>query len=368
MTLVLFFIILAVLILSHELGHFLAAKYFGVRVDEFGLGFPPKLVSWRRGETEYSINLIPFGGFVKIFGETPDEDSLTGADSGRSLVNKPRWQQAVVLAAGVFFNLILAWGLISVGLMVGLPSPAEEATGAPARLLITSVMPDSPAAAAGLRPGDELVALGAAAVRTTGQLTPELVQDFVADHPTEEITLEYRRGQVLTGKDLPVARAELTPRPIQAGAAPVLGIAMEEIALRQVLPHRAIVEGLNLTVSLTKATAAALASFVTQAWRGESIISSVTGPVGLVGLVGNARVMGLVYLLSFTALISINLAVINLVPFPALDGGRLLFLLIEKIKGSAIRPTVANVLNGVGFALLLLLMAVITFHDIAKLF
>src|SRR6185436_5173399 len=113
MTVIIFFIILAILILSHEFGHFIVAKKSGIRVDEFGLGFPPKLLSYKYGETTYSLNLIPFGGFVKIFGEDPDELSTAGPDAARSMVNKPKWIQALVLVAGVSCNVILAWLLIS---------------------------------------------------------------------------------------------------------------------------------------------------------------------------------------------------------------------------------------------------------------
>lgn len=371
MTIILFLIILAVLILSHELGHFLAAKKFGIRVDEFGLGFPPKAVGFKRGETEYTLNWIPFGGFVKIFGETPDEESISGPDAARSMIHKPKWQQAVVLAAGVFFNLVLAWLLIAIGFVVGLPAPASEvaqtARSAEARLLLTQVLPESPAALAGLVSGDELVSLRAGRDALLTGLSAVSVQNFVSSHAQEEIKIEYRRGRVFADNEIPVQQVTVRPQEGVIDGRPAIGVSMDLITIKQLPLHRAVWEGLILTGGLVRATTAALAGFVADAFRGNEVLENITGPVGLVGLVGNARDLGLVYLLSFTALISINLAVINLVPFPALDGGRLLFLLIEKIKGSPIKPTVANWLNLVGFALLILLMLVVTYNDIAKL-
>jgi regulator of sigma E protease len=129
MTIIIFIIVLAALVFVHELGHFLAAKSSGIRVDEFGLGFPPKLWSFKKGETTYSLNAIPFGGFVKIFGENPDQESIEGPDKNRSFVHKPKYIQAWVLSAGVIFNILFAWILISIGYMVGMPVPVDYSPG-----------------------------------------------------------------------------------------------------------------------------------------------------------------------------------------------------------------------------------------------
>lgn len=372
MTIVIFVVILAILIVSHELGHFLAAKWSGIRVDEFGLGFPPRLFGFTKGETTYSLNIIPFGGFVKIFGENPDDESISGADSKRSLVNKPRWIQAIVLAAGITFNLILAWLVISLGFAIGLPTPEEEAQTfayhTPAKLLIAGVMPESPAEAAGIRAGDEIVSLSSASETLSGELQVAAVQEFIASRPEQKISLSYRRGAVFKNPDLPVEELTVVPETGIVGEQAAIGVSLDRIAIARASIPRALWEGLTLTIDLTYLTAKSILFFIIDAFRGEGALSAVTGPVGLVGLVGDARTLGFVYLLSFMAIISINLAVINLIPFPALDGGRLLFLLIEKVKGSAIKPSVANKVNLVGFALLLLLMAVVTYSDIAKLF
>src|SRR3989338_7470827 len=186
MTVFLFIVILALLVFSHELGHFSVAKFFDIRVDEFGLGFPPRLWARKRGETEYSLNLLPIGGFVKIFGETPDDESLRGPDRARSLVAKPRLVQAAVLVAGVAANFLLAWLLLSLGYLFGLPPPVSKLglpdQQSPPNLLIAALPPDSPAAGAGLKAGDELVALARADKprAPTPPLPPRQVQDFVA--------------------------------------------------------------------------------------------------------------------------------------------------------------------------------------------
>ncbi len=371
MTIIIFLIILAILILSHEFGHFIVAKKSGVRVDEFGLGFPPKLFGWKYGETEYSLNAIPFGGFVKIFGETPDEESLTGPEHQRSLISKSKFSQALVLVAGVVCNLLLAWLLLSIGFMIGLPTSVEELSSwdkaTSSKLIITNVLPVSPAELSGLKSGDEIVSVVDSGGEFVNQDSIEDLQNFISSRPEEELVFNYRRGKVFTDSDLVVQTTTVKPVLGLVEDKVAIGIAMDHLVLAKKNFFLALWSGLALTAKLSYLTVVALSTLIVNTFQGEAILNTITGPVGLVGLVGDATSLGLVYLLSFTAFISINLAVINLVPFPALDGGRLLFLLIEKIKGSTINPAIANTLNLVGFALLLLLMFVITYNDIVKL-
>lgn len=191
-------------------------------------------------------------------------------------------------------------------------------------------------------------------------LNPTSLQGFVADTNNSKIDLTVSRGKEKIAK-------EITPVTGLVGDRKAIGIGMDMIGILKLNPIFALWEGGKTTVSLVEQTVAGLGKFLYQAVTGKANFSEVSGPVGIVGMVGDVSMLGFIYLLQFTAFISINLAVINLIPFPALDGGRLLFVLIEKIKGSAIKPAVANVLNSVGFALLLILMAVVTYHDIAKL-
>ncbi len=364
MSILVFIVILAILILAHEFGHFIVAKKSDVRVDEFGLGFPPKLYGKKFGETEYTINAIPFGGFVKIFGENPDEESISGPDASRSLVKKPRYIQAFVIAAGILFNILLAWILISWGFMIGLPSSIDSippgASFENPRVTLMQVLTGSPAEKAGLRTGDRLESLKTS-TQTAGNLTVEETQNFIALHGKNEITISYQRGK---------EQKTTTVIPEQ-GIIPdkaAIGISLDMIGNVRLPIHRALFEGAKLTTTLTSATAVAILGFIKTLFVGQGNFGDVMGPVGIVktGIVGSAIDFGFVYLLMLTALISINLAIINLIPFPALDGGRLLFLFIEALKGSPISPRIANAANGVGFVLLMLLMVLITYHDIMR--
>jgi regulator of sigma E protease len=361
MSILLFIIILAVLILAHEFGHFIAAKRAGIRVDEFGIGFPPRLWKKKIGETVYSLNAFPVGGFVKIFGENPDEDSIHGMDAKRSFVHKSKWVQAWVIGAGIIFNLLLAWVLISVGFMVGLPFSADDekygASVEGAALTVTQVMPQSPAALAGVKSGDHIIALYAGKDVLEN---PEVssTQKFIASH--EELTFAYMRGKE-------IKTTVLRPQDGVVDGRRAIGISMDKAGILKLPIHEALYAGALTTASFTWATMTGLIDFFKNIFVGQADLSEVSGPVGIVGIVGEASSLGFVHLLSLVAIISINLAVINLLPFPALDGGRLFFILIEVIKGSPIKPAITNTANGAGFILLIILMVVVTYGDIIKI-
>lgn len=366
MNIIIFIVILLVLVVSHEFGHFIVAKKSGIRVDEFSFGFPPKLFGKKIGETTYNFNALPLGGYVKIFGENPDEDSMYGPDSQRSFVNKPKYIQAAVLFAGVAMNLLVAWLLLSVGFISGLPTSVgnvpQGAIVENQALTITSVGKDSPAEIGGLMTGDKILSLETATDSTkllSSNFGAESVQSFIKANNGQEINISLIRGKV-------EKEVKVVPK-LNENGNPMIGISMDTIGTLKLPIHLAIWEGLKLTKDVTIATVIGFYDLIKSAIFGKADMSMLTGPIGIVGVVGDAAEFGFIYLLSFTALISINLAVINLVPFPALDGGRLLFLLIEKIKGSRIKPQVANIMNAVGFGLLMLLMVFISYHDIVKL-
>ena len=364
MSVIIFIIILALLILVHELGHFIVAIKSGIKVSEFGIGFPPKIATlFRWKETDFTLNAIPFGGFVKIFGENPDEENTVGPDAARSFVHKPKWIQALVLVAGVTFNVVFAWLLISIGFMSGLPTSVDyDGPGVVEnpRVVVTSVAADSPAAGSYIKAGDAITGITAGAA-TVDTLTPDAISEFIKTHGDKEIVITHTRGeQEFTSTVKPVDGIVEDRKAI--------GVSMDHVGILRLPIHLALWEGVKTTGTLIAATAAGLATFLYHAVMGQGDFSQVTGPVGIVGMVGDMSQLGFIYLLSFTAFISINLAVINLIPFPALDGGRLLFVLIEKIRGKALSARVANTANGIGFVLLLLLMAVVTFNDILKLF
>jgi regulator of sigma E protease len=361
MTILIFFIILLILVLSHEFGHFIAAKAFRIRVDEFAFGFPPRLFSKTIGETRYAFNALPLGGYVKIYGEDPTQVT-DDADKARSFPAQKRWKQAIVIVAGVVFNLLLAWVAVTGTYLVGAPAVADNDLGpvVDQHLTITGIEADSPAKKAGFKEGDILVGLeeGGAIKQIT---SANEVQAFTSIREGKEIHAQVLRGDAeLTLTVVPVT--DIVPDRA------AVGISMDMVGKLKLPFFTAVKQGFLHTVLYTQMTTEGIFHFLKTAIIGQSDFKDVAGPVGIVNAVGDAAKLGFVNLLLFTALISINLAVINVLPFPALDGGRLLFIIIESIVRRPIPAKVANYTNLVGFALLMLLMIVVTFHDIAKLF
>ncbi|MDP1625120.1 MAG: site-2 protease family protein [bacterium] len=365
MSVILFLVILSVLVFVHELGHFLAAKRFGVRVDEFAIGFPPRLFKKKVGETLYSFNLIPFGGYVKIFGENPDEDpaAANGAKDPRSFSNIARWKQALILASGVIFNIVFAWALFSIAYLSGMTTSVSDNSSKyviDKHVMVIEVLEGSPAARAGIMPGDSFIGIKSGSAATSVVATVEEVQSAVRSSDGSALGLEVLRNGA------PLALT-VTPEQVSSTSNFAIGIAMD-LAGKVKLPiHLAIWEGGKLTVDMFVGIAANLYGLIRDAFMGEADLSQVAGPVGIARLVGDASSLGFIYLLSFTAFISMNLAVLNLIPFPALDGGRILFVAIEAISRRPIKPVVANTLNVLGFGLLILFMLFVTYKDIAKL-
>ena len=367
MSVLIFIVILLVLILVHEFGHFIIAKRAGIRVDEFGVGFPPRIKTlWKKGDTEYTLNWLPFGGFVRIFGETPDEESLHGPDSSRSFVHKPKWIQAAVLVGGVVFNMLLAWLLLSLMFMIGTDIALTEEDRAHAtdlRLVISSVLPESPAGDVGLLPGDMITSMESGD-NVLASLLPEDAVTFIADHDTKPIEIALLRSD----EEVTVS---LTPEagliPDEPGRA-VLGISMATVGFLQYTnPLLALYEGAIFTYDMTLLVWNGLASLFLGIFQLNADFSDVAGPIGIVSVVGEAAEIGFTSLIFLTALISINLAIINILPIPALDGGRLLFLIIEVVKGSPIKPELANRIHALFFALLILLILVVSYNDVARL-
>jgi regulator of sigma E protease len=355
MTIIIFLIVLAILIFVHELGHFLVARWCGIRVDAFAIGFGPKIFSKKVGETTYGLNLIPFGGYVKIFGENPDDDSINGEDKARSFVHKPKWQQIAVLFAGIFFNFVFAWLLITIAFTSGVPASVDSYPEYKDRMLnpqimITYVNPGSPADKAGLKSGDQFIAESV-----------EKIQKDINDSGTNGVSLKYRRG----GEDF-ITNIVAEKGIVEGKYA--IGIAMDNVSTLRLPIHLSIIESVKFTWYAITATFSGIYDLIIGIFKGTANLASVSGPVGIAGLVGDAAKLGFAYLIMFTAIISINLGVLNLIPFPALDGGRILFVIIEAIIRRPIKPAIANTVNAVGFGLLILLMVVVTYRDIVKIF
>ena len=365
MTVVLFLAVLFVLILVHEWGHYITAKKTGMQVDEFGIGFPPKLFGKKIGETEYTLNALPIGGFVRIAGENAEDIAKgeEGSSNPRSFVHKPKWAQAVVLVAGVVMNVLFAWLLYVVIFMVGVPTAVDEteATNA-ANLTITQVLADSPAAEAGIPVGAEVVAL-ATAERELQMLTPTEFTAFIAESDGAQLTLTYRLGESSETTTLTPATNLVPGEPER----PAVGVSLALVELVQQPFFAALKQASVTTVHNLGAITVGLTTLLKEAVVGSADLSQVAGPVGIAGMVGDAAAIGFTSLLLFTAIISLNLAVINLLPFPALDGGRLVMVAIEAITRRPIHPAWVMRLNMLGFILLILLMVAVTYNDILRL-
>ncbi len=355
-TAIIFIIVLSVLVFVHELGHFVMAKKAGMKVEEFGFGFPPRLFGIKKGETVYSINWIPFGGFVKIFGEDGEH-----RDNPRSFGAGKASTRAGVIVAGVAMNLILAIFLLiignAIGLRVGLPDQQADlidstfAQAKDIKIQIIQIAGNSPAEKAGLRILDEIYNF-----KTVAD-----VQDFINNNRGREIILKIKRGNQISEK-------HVTPRlnpPPKEGA---LGIGLAATGVVKYPWHQAIYKGFADTYYIIQGVTFGYGAIIKNIFTTGKAGIELSGPVGIAVITGQAARIGFAYLIQLVALLSVNLAVLNIIPFPALDGGRLFFIIIEKIKGSPISKKIEGAVNTVGFALLLLLMFYVTTKDVLKFF
>lgn len=363
MSVIIFFLVLFVLILVHEWGHFIAAKKTGMRVDEFGIGFPPKLYGIKKGETEYTFNALPIGGFVRIFGENPDSLDESDPDKARAFGSRPRWAQAVVLVAGVTMNVIFAWFLFFITFVAGVPTAVDETMASPeAVLYISGVLPTSPLYGQ-IQPGSRIVSIGSGE-SILNSPTPTTFSEFIQTNSESEVAINFSKsGEESTVSVTPVLG--LIP---DAETKAAVGVSLAMVETQSYSVTEAVVSATTATYSGLINIATGLFTLLAQSISGTADFSQVAGPIGIVGMVGDAAGFGLVALLTFTAMISLNLAVINMLPIPALDGGRLVFVLIEAVIRRRINPVWIGRTNLVGFALLMLLMIAVTFNDIMRLF
>jgi regulator of sigma E protease len=364
LTPIIFILILGLLVLSHEFGHFIAAKKAGMRVDEFAFGFPPKLFSWRRGETVYSVNLIPFGGFVRIHGEDYEvtETAESVADRARRFTARPKGWQTLVISAGVICNLLLAWVLLSLGFMVGFPAtvtPENKETITNVRVMVVEVQPNSPASLAGLKTGDVITGITTEGVTET-ITSPEMVTGSITK-TKGPLTVNLLRGSEIKNISVtPVTKAESTES--------FIGIAMDSIGTVRLSAPEAIFQGAIRTGTYAWLTLKGFFNLIHDAILGRADLASLSGPVGIYFLVSDAAALGFSYLIGFTAIISVSLAVINILPLPALDGGRLFILLIESIRRKPLADSTVAKINAIGFFVLIGLMLLVSYHDLLKYF
>ena len=341
-TIVAFLGVLVVIIIAHELGHFITAKASKVKVEEFGLGFPPRLFGIRRGETLYSLNAIPLGGFTKMAGEEDPKIS-------RSLASKSTGTRLLVLSAGSLMNALLPLLLFSIALMV----PHNLVVG---QVMVKEVAPNSPAAMAGIEPGDMLVSLNEKPVHNISDL-----------HRYTYLNLGKEASLLIQHSDATTEEVQIIPRwkpPEGQGAMGILVSLSNPTTVRQHEPFwRAIPMGVGECIETFFLFKNAILSLLTGATSME-----IAGPVGIAQMTGEVAKAGISPLLEFAAFLSINLAIINMFPLPALDGGRIVFVLLEWVRrGKRISPKTEGFIHAIGFALLIAAMLAVTYQDILRI-
>ena len=330
------------LVVIHELGHFAVAKFFGVRVNEFGVGFPPKLFGWRKGETEYTFNAVPLGGFVRLEGEEDPTDP-------RSLASKSPGVRAAILVAGSFMNAVLAVAIFAALFMV----PRDVTVG---DVVVRDVSPNSPAAEAGIGPGDRIVAVDGQPVESTNQVSAGITRNLGSDL---SLTLESG-GQAREISLIPRWR----PPEGEGNVGVRLGLENERVESLSYYPWEAVGKGAAQVVEVVTLTWRSITH-----WLFRDAPAPFSGPVGIVsGSKEAVDIGGLDTLIPLAALLSISLAIFNILPIPALDGGRLLFVIIEMIRGGKKIPAEKErLVHMLGFALLITLVLMVSYNDIARL-
>jgi len=372
MTIIIFIIVLSILVFAHESGHYFTARLFGIKPKEFGFGFPPRAWGiykdtagkWKQvwgskdvsdaDDTIYSLNWIPIGGFVNIGEDDPNE---TGPDSFHG---KKIWQRAIILSSGVIMNVILAAVILSLGFMFGIPQLMGSASDPSAVVLerniqIIEVLPDSPADKAGLMVNDIILDIDGNKFASIDEL-----QKYVENRTGQELTYDIKRENIEFEK-------RIDPLVIQETQKGGVGIAIAGLEIVKYPWYIAVWKGFKSAILLCWAIILAFIELFRNLFAGLGVPESIAGPVGIAKLTGKFSRMGLAYLTQFTAVLSLNLAILNFIPIPALDGGRVLFLFIEKFRGKPIKREVEAIIHNLFFTLLMILVLLITLRDIANL-
>jgi len=418
-----FIAVLAVLVLAHEWGHFIVARKNGIKVEEFGFGFPPRIFGvqvlsgkkisklkgpeniavdvqtdtledgskvitetitdtvevtdverpikkwrfvWGSKEIEekegdenlyegtiYSLNLIPLGGFVRIKGE--DGENIDPDSFG----SKKIWQRVLVLVAGVTMNFLLASLLLGIGLINGLPQAVDSldkgAIITDHKIEVMAVLPGSPADTIGMQLGDQIIALGNTNLNNVGEL-----QKYFNENKGNKVQISFKRGESLLQK-------EIIPEELAETKRGGIGVSLLESGVVSYPWYLAIPKGFKEAGVMSWEILKSFGVLISQLVQGNGeMAQQMSGPVGIAVLTGRAARLGFSYLLQFAALLSLNLAILNILPIPALDGGRVLFLVVEKIRGRALRKQLEGIIHTAGFALLMLMVIFVTYKDFVR--
>ena len=349
-TILSFIFVLGILVFVHEFGHFIVARLCGIRVEKFSLGFPPKLISKKVGHTEYILSWIPLGGYVKLAGENPEES--TGANPWEFLA-QPVWKRSLVIVAGPVMNFLLAivffWGILFVS---GQHTPNLEST------VIGQLTPGGPAEKAGLKPGDKILSVNGIQVTNFDQMAEIIYQQV-----EKPVLIQWERNGQILQKEIKTFKEKVYD---ESGQSRLIG----KIGIGPVTTHRSLnifqsfVRGVDVTIGLCGQIFTVLYGLIT----GALSVKTLGGPIFIAQAAGQTAQQGFSSLLFFTALLSVNLALLNLFPIPALDGGHLLLLVVEGIIRRPISVKVRAIITQLGFGLLLLLIVFVTYNDVMRLF
>ncbi len=363
---IVFFLILTVLVLIHEFGHFIVARLIGVDVEEFGFGLPPRIWGKKIGKTLYSVNWLPFGGFVRLAGEDEEDGQIQKHEKGhtKQQLQKYFWartklERSAILLAGVTMNFLLAVALTSILVTWGIQEPVP-------RVYVKNVAPDSPASMAGILPEDRIIAV---TVTQSGKMAkihtkrPEDLQSNTKLSLGIPMTVTVLRE----GKSFDVS---LTPRKNPPEGQGALGLAIDyDSVLLKVPWYRAPFTAVGVTLRRGQEMITSIASLPVRLLTQQgNVAEEVAGPIGIAQITGQARKIGIDAVLNLISILSLSLAILNTVPIPALDGGRLLFVLVEAVLGKRVRPAFERNAHQIGMIILLSLIVLVSINDILRLF
>lgn len=357
MIILIVFLSLIGLIVLHEFGHFILAKKFGVRVEEFGIFLPPRLIGKKIGETLYSLNLLPLGAFVKLYGE---EEKV---EESRSFSGKPIWQRTLIILGGVVSFWIMAVILLSIVFGMGVPQAvSDEADAVNPKVQIVAVASGSPAQVAGIKVGDTIKEFSIFNLQSSINKVKE-VQELTEEYKGQAITLTIERGKE-------VLDVSLVPRARPPEGEGAMGVGLVRTALISYPWYLAPIKGVEACFNLTGSIVVGLSQVFGNLIQGKGLPpgAQLMGPIGIGSLMTQAAHLGLAYYLQFIAIISIYLAIFNILPIPALDGGKLLFLGIEKVRRKPVSQKIEQSITSIFFALLIALMIWVTIKDIIRIF
>jgi len=359
-TVLVFLLILSVLVLIHEAGHFFVAKKLGIKVEEFGFGLPPRVFGIKKGETIYSINLLPIGGFVKLYGEdeagsgkipNPKSQIPITKDKERAFFARPVWQRAIVVVAGVVMNFLLATAIITYFFgIAGVQTPGDK-------VIVGQIVKNSPAEKAGLKSGDIIKTINNIKITSPKQLVT-----VTKSHLGENLSIVI---QEKSGESKNIVVIPRKNYPLNEGP---MGISISSDIITKKYPlYQAPFVGLLEAFNQSWAIVVGLGMVVSQLLLHAQIPKGVAGPVGIAQLTGQFIQYGPQAVLSLVSLLSLNLAILNILPIPALDGGRLFFILVEGVTGRKVPQKFEAYAHAIGMAVLLALIAFITLSDIIRL-